>query len=233
MTEPLAHDAGDHTFLAGIDLAVKQDRAALVVIGCSLDDGKVRLAYCRSWQAMEGEEIDLQSVESHILETHRHFHCLRIFYDIHQAALMSQRLRQFGCPMVEQVFAGRALDNMANCLVATFAARQIELYPEPELIADLKSLQIEDRPWGLKLTAPRDRSGHADLGIALAMILPHANKRALQQWSPVKSDPKPSEPYQRFSSRVAEIVRHEGPKVGFRAVPYSARDLVRLERRSR
>ncbi len=63
---------------------------------------------------------------------------------------------------------------MAQRVLEVFKNRTIELYEHPELIHDLKKLNIISRSFGYKLEAASDATGHADLAFAFAIALPAA-----------------------------------------------------------
>jgi hypothetical protein len=202
-----------YVFYAGLDLGVKQDHAAFVVVGKHIGfvergpepepvtlppilaacadlglmdspslpepvykfhpgSGRLRLAYCQSWAPRPGGQIDLTAVETSILETSKRIRLAAVCYDPFQAALMAQRLRRQYVRMEEITFTGANLDGMASAVLETFKAREIDLYDEPDLIADLGKLRIVEKSYGYRLDAPRDESGHADraTGLALAVL---------------------------------------------------------------
>jgi hypothetical protein len=199
-------------FYGGLDLGVKQDHAALVVVGrhvghvergpepepvslppilaACVDLGlvdspglpersyklhpgtnRLRLAYCRSWAPRAGGQIDLEAVELAALATARRLGLTAIFFDPFQAALMAQRLRRQGVRLEEVVFSGQNLDALASGVLEVFKAREIDLYPEPELAQDLAKLRLVERSYGYRLEAARDASGHADRATALALAV--------------------------------------------------------------
>lgn len=162
------------THIQGLDLGIKHDHAALVVLACKPGAGKVRLANVQSWKPGAKGEVDLIAVERAVAEASQKFGSTVTFYDPHQCALMAQRLRKMGFRMEEQPFIGQHLNRMASSLLQVFSSRRIELYRDTELIADLLRLTIVEKPYGYKLEAVSDEFGHADRAIALAIALPTA-----------------------------------------------------------
>lgn len=167
-----------HEFVAGLDLGLKKDHAALVVLAVSGPDQKIRLASCRSWAPdKDTGEIDLRAVEEACWQAEETYRLAALYYDPWQAALMAQRLRDRGLHMVEQAFIGTALNRIALALLEVFKTRTIELYEDHEsklLIKDLSRLQIVQKSYGFKLESSRDDDGHADRATALALALPQA-----------------------------------------------------------
>ena len=57
-------DFREYGFVAGLDLGVKRDHSAMVVLGCHYHSGRVRLALCQSWAPPRGGEVDLTMVQT-------------------------------------------------------------------------------------------------------------------------------------------------------------------------
>lgn len=138
--------------------------------------GRLRLAYCQSWAPRPGKPVDLELVESTVRAIHQRFRPIAICFDPFQAALMAQRLTRRGVRMDEVAFVGKNLDAMASGLLEEFTARNIDLYPDPPLLADLRRLRIAEKSYGHKLEATRDETGHADRATALTLALFGARK---------------------------------------------------------
>jgi hypothetical protein len=162
------------THVQGLDLGIKHDHAALVVLACKPGEGHVRLAYCRSWKPAKGGEVDLIAVQRAVAECTLNYGSTVTFYDPHQCALMAQQLRRIGIRMEEQPFVGQALNRMASTILQVFSSRRIELYRDEDLIRDLLRLTIMEKSYGYKLEAVSDEFGHADRAIALSIALPTA-----------------------------------------------------------
>jgi hypothetical protein len=165
--------AENWTFVAGMDLGVKRDASALVVLGARYGSPRIRLAHCESWIPGSGRNVDLESVYRAVLRAHAIFR-FSLWFDPSQALHMAQRLQRRNVICNEQPFIGQHLDRMASTLLQTFRARTIDLFNDSALIRDLGRLNIEEKSFGYKLSASREVDGHADRGIALAICLPHA-----------------------------------------------------------
>ena len=168
----------DWSFVAGLDLGVCSDHAALVVLGCQQGKNRIALADCRSWTPPKGGQIDLAAIESAIVIVHRRFHLQCLWVDPFQAILMSQNLRRQHLVCEPMDFVGKNLNLMASTLLDVFNSRSIDLYNEPQLIRDLGRLTIVEKSYGYKLESTRDADGHADRATALAIALPAAAKLA-------------------------------------------------------
>lgn len=162
-------------FVGGLDLGIKQDHSALVVVGGHRETQQLRLAYAQSWQPQRGTgKVDLIAVERALLDADRRFGFATCGYDPYQAALMAQRVSLQRVKMQEMTFTGANLNLMASTLLDVFRSRTLRLYRHSALIADLQRLTIEERSYGYRLSATRDERGHADLATALAIALPIA-----------------------------------------------------------
>jgi len=159
-------------YVAGLDLGVKRDHSALVVLGTRPGDGRVAVASVRSWRPGPAGRVDLVEVREAVRRAAEIYGLACVAYDPHQAELMAQELAAAGVPTWEMGFFGRNLDLMASSLMQAFRQRMIDLYNEPELLEDLGRLTIVETRFGYRLTSTADESGHADRAIALAIALP-------------------------------------------------------------
>lgn len=194
--------------IAGLDLGVKQDHSALVIVACNESTLQMRLVYAKSWKPSPTTgKVDLIAVEQDVLNQYRRFGLDTIGYDPYQAALMAQRLEANGVPMQEMTFTGANLTLMASTMIDVFRSRRLELYEHSALIDDLSRLTIEEKSYGYRLSAIRNQSGHADLATALAIALPIAVESAGSPLPPALAgmDGKSSSSYADYwNARLAE-----------------------------
>lgn len=163
------------TVLAGLDLGLKHDHAAWVVLGINPALQRYRLLNCKAWTpAQGGGEVQLPEVEDEILADVRAYNIECMFFDPYQAVAIRQRLTRFGVRAVDVPFTGPNLDLMATRLLYAFRNRAIDLYRDPKLIDDLLRLEIEEKPHGFRITATRDETGHCDRATAMAIVLANA-----------------------------------------------------------
>jgi hypothetical protein len=166
-------------YIAGLDLSVKQDHSALVIIAGDRRTQQLRLAFAQKWAPQRATgKVDLMLIEATTLLLHRKFDFLAAGYDPFQAALMAQRLELQGVPMREMTFTGSNLNLMASTMLDVFRSRRLELYQHPQLLADLGRLTIEEKSYGYRLSATHNEDGHADVATALAIALPIAVEEA-------------------------------------------------------
>ncbi len=174
---PMGREAG-WSFVAGLDLGIKHDHSALVVVAFRRDSQDLRLAYAESWAPHpKTRQVDLIRIEETILSMHQRFDFVTVAYDPYAAQLMAQRLSRQRVPMQEVPFVGKNLNQMASTLLEVFRSRRLRMYPCHKLIADLGRLTIVEKSYGYKLEAVHDQHGHADLATALALCLPAAVAR--------------------------------------------------------
>jgi hypothetical protein len=164
-------------YIAGLDLGIRHDHSALMVLGINFADQKLRVVYWRAWAPRKDREVDLNDVENECILVARRYRLNLLFYDPHQAALMAQRLRKRSVPMKEMTFSRPSnLTKMATCLIQVTEARKLECYDDEDgrLRSDLAKFSIVEKSYGYKLEAVSDETGHADVGTALVICLPYA-----------------------------------------------------------
>lgn len=171
---PASPLADDWAFVAGLDLAVVGDHAALVVLGIERGKNQIILASCEAWAPPRGGQIDLAVVERAIVEAHRKFRLSKLVYDPYQAIATVQSLKRRHIHCEPMNFVGRNLDLMASTLLDVFNSEVIQLYDDSLLRRDLGRLTLTEKSYGWKLESARDATGHADRAIALAICLPAA-----------------------------------------------------------
>jgi hypothetical protein len=74
---------------------------------------------------------------------------------------------------------------MASCLLQSFTERRIDIGDDLLLLQNLRRLSIVEKPWGVKLEAPRGPEGHADIAFAFAISLMPAMDWAMTYIEPI------------------------------------------------
>lgn len=167
---PMGERDPDYRYFAGVDVGIVHDHAAVVLIGRHQRTHRLRLCRVLSWAPPRGGKINLEVVQSSILALHRQFYP-QFMYDKYEMELMVQQLSRQGVWFQPASFSGSAAQEMANSLLEAFGSRSIDLFPHEELVNDLRKLELILKPAGWRLSAARDKSGHADRGIALCLAL--------------------------------------------------------------
>ncbi len=142
----------------GLDLGITNDRAALVVLASSPIEYRIRLVRCQSWAPGPSGQVDLEAVRIAVLQAQYDFRPANVCFDPYARKLMSQQLRRSGVNMVQINFTGKGVERDGHAVLADLPqfARSGCTHDE-ELIRDISRISIEERPFGYKLTAPRER----------------------------------------------------------------------------
>jgi hypothetical protein len=179
------------TFVGALDLGIKRDHSAFVVLGVRAKSQRVRLCWVQHWKPPKGGQVIVADVRNHILDVHRRrFHLRRLVFDPSQCLDTAQQLRRAGMVCDELVLSSKSVQDMiAAAMVEMFRLRQIDLYRHPQLIRDLGRISIQENGFGQqRLTAVRDADGHADVGTALAYGLPFAQRLTFTSRSVSRED---------------------------------------------
>jgi phage terminase large subunit-like protein len=169
-------------FVGGLDLSKRHDRSAFVILGGIHETGRVQLVSVNEWAAGANGKVDFQDIENTIRQARKTYRGLRLRVDPYESEHLCQRLdpkagEEGG--WIEYVPpTGANLTQMANTVLQAFRERTIDLWDHKSLIRDVRKLNIVEKPYGYKLEAPRDETGHADIATAMALALPVALKRA-------------------------------------------------------
>lgn len=159
----------------GLDLGVKHDHSAMVVLAAKPGSGIVKVSEVRSWKPTKTQPVIIETVRNAVRTAFAQYGATACFFDPHQCIDTGQLLRAEGFRMEEVTFAAKSCTEMATAVLQCFTSRTIQLYPHEDLRRDLLKLMIVEKPgWGFKIEAAADEHGHADRAIALAIALPVA-----------------------------------------------------------
>jgi hypothetical protein len=109
----------EQAYIAGLDLGVKFDATALVILSVNPHKRRIELASVDSWKARPGMEVNLLAVLETIRTVDAKFRP-RWFVDPWQASLMIQLMRREGMRVEELPFSAPNLDKMASAVINTF-----------------------------------------------------------------------------------------------------------------
>ena len=73
--------------------------------------------------------------------------------------------------MQEVTFVGPRLQAMATATLEVFNSLAVRLYPEEQLLSDLRKLRVIEKSYGFRLESPRDATGHGDLATVFLLAL--------------------------------------------------------------
>ncbi len=169
-------------YIGGLDLGISHDHSALVILGVNVNERLIKVAWMKSWAPVERKdkkkpEVDLISVKDTCKSMCRVFRCSSLFYDPHQAKLMSQELIRDGIMAREMSFGSPGnLTRMAETLLQVIETHRLACYDDKDglLRRDFGKINIVEKNYGYKIEAVSDEYGHADIGAALVIALPAA-----------------------------------------------------------
>ena len=229
--QPMTGQEPGWSFVAGIDLGVSRDASAVVVLAAGQQgtpqQGRIRLATARLWKPSSGKRVDLIDVERYIRELDRQFRLARVAYDSFQAEHLAQRLeidaqrrrRDQALParttpwLCEVPPTASNLRQIASLTIECFVDRRVQCFAYEPLRADLLKLRCEEKSYGIRLTSPRDDTGHGDsfsaFGVALLVAHEAAGKRKVVVGAMSGSDLDPWESAMARLDREQAELRHE------------------------
>jgi hypothetical protein len=181
---------GQSLYVAGIDASLTSDATGLVVLGVRPGSGKVRLAVAKTWLPRGGRQVDYIEVERVLLELHQRFAIRQVRFDpMLLAGSFAQRMELAGLRLLSVPFNPTAQDILVRQLWRAFAENHVQLYDDPPLLRDLRSLTVVERGLDkLALRLERDAFGHKDTGVAFLLALSAALPIALR-FVPVAGSP--------------------------------------------
>lgn len=181
-------------YIAGLDLGLKRDNAAVSVVAVPEDGkaGKIRLVAHKVWKPLPGEKVNLLDVEKYLLELEQRFGLEYINYDPWQAEHLAQTVeadsgrlsrnvrRHYSAePFMRECPPTPAnLRAQASLCIEFFNDRRVEFYPCPEMERDLRKLRVVEKNNGVRLESPRDGDGHGDLVASWLLALQVAHEVA-------------------------------------------------------
>lgn len=115
--------------------------------------------------------MQIEDIENTVAEIDQRFRLQAVGVDMWQAEYLVQRLQRRNVPVESIAFVPQVLMSMCSAMLEAFAEHNIELSPDKQLIADLHSLKVSERSYGVRLESPRGPSGHGDSATALAICL--------------------------------------------------------------
>jgi hypothetical protein len=169
--------------IAGLDPAFSSDPFGLAILDRVPGDRRLRLALARSWLPQrsssfeERREVEDQTLAQVIAELKR-YRVHQVTTDQYVAPAVMDRLRRAG-------FAIEAVPMTATSKTQAFAelraklySRELELYHNPDLIAELRRLRSRYTAGSSAVINPRVGGSHGDMAQALALAVFRAGQSA-------------------------------------------------------
>lgn len=154
--------------VAGIDIGLKHDASAIIVIG-RLDENTVQLLDHALWVPTRNQTLDLErTVEEMMIIFAKTYRLRACYYDPYQFQRSAQTLRKRGLPMVEYP---QTISNgvaMAMALQNLLTSANLILYPDADIRKHLLNAQIKEHEQGWRIIKYK-QSKKIDLAIAAAM----------------------------------------------------------------
>jgi phage terminase large subunit-like protein len=229
---PATSRNSDCYYVAGLDLGLTRDCAAVVVLAVPRGgkSGRIRLAHNRLWRpsTTTNNKIDLLDIQRHILRLDERFGLEFVAFDPWQAEHLAQTIeadttrrrrnarRRWGKqPFMRDMPPTAAnLRQQASLTIESFQDRRLQLYDCEPLRHDLQKLRVEEKSYGYRLVSPRDGTGHGDTASAFCLALIIAHELAGQKprsctvpFGPHSTNGKTWE--ERFAERQAEWEREQ------------------------
>ena len=160
--------------------------------------GQLRLAYAESWKPLPGRRVSLEDVRRTILRLHEIFDLEGLAVDPAQGEHLIELCEKDNVPVERCIQSVASLQDQALAIIECFQQKTIELYPDSDLIADLKKLQLRDDGRRIRLLSPEMKkrknqdqdeqagTGHGDLasGLSFAVALARSRMSSRQNRTP-------------------------------------------------
>lgn len=163
------------TLAAMVDLGLA-DAPLSVADEITVHPGSGRLKVCKvhTWTPSKGQTVDLLDVAGVVELVAKRFRAV-VSFDPFQAVMLAQQLRSKGVQAVEVGFTPQNLKGMARSMLDAVQDRQIDLFDHPDLLADLRSVRIVEKQYGIRLDSGRKQgeagTRHSDISTALSIAL--------------------------------------------------------------
>lgn len=161
-------------YIGSLDIGVRHDRTALVIVALNLKGERVRVVEVQSWHPKDyGGRVPLRLVRDAIIDVNRRYRGCVIGFDASQAELLSEDVAD-KVVMVRISLSSTYMQQCALTLIKAFHSEKlIETFDSEELLRDLRSVSIVEKNGRWSLVLPRSTEfGHCDAAAALIQILP-------------------------------------------------------------
>jgi hypothetical protein len=152
-------------YVAGIDVAFRSDWFGFAL--SHAEGERVIVDLVRSWKPKPGKAVQFSSTMDSIIEICKHYGCTRAFADQVANEVVKQRLAAAGIVLEQVSTLGRRASGIYSTLRAKTLAGQLELPDNPELVSQLRRLEIVRSSGGGERCEAS--SGHDDVAIAAAL----------------------------------------------------------------
>jgi hypothetical protein len=156
--------------MIGLDIGIKRDSTAIVVVNGEKDNG-VRVDDHKIFLPAPGQPVDLERVEQVLLDYKKKYPNCMIIYDPREMELMAQRLKRLGIRTEEFLQTPSALSALTQNLYDLIRYQRLEVYPNERLRNSVINCVVEEKTTGQRLIRNRSQAKdtHVDVVIALGM----------------------------------------------------------------
>jgi hypothetical protein len=155
------------SYVAGLDVAFRSDWFGFAL--AHADGERVAVDLVRSWKPKPGKAIQFAPVMEEIINVCKHYGCRDAFSDQVANEVIKQRLATEAINLEQVSTLGRRASGIYSTLRAKVLAGQIDLPDNPELIGQLRRLEIVRTSGGGERCEAS--SGHDDVAIAAALAI--------------------------------------------------------------
>jgi hypothetical protein len=157
--------------VAAIDLGFVHDATALTIVGRdAADRDRLRLALARAWRP-EGAPLAFGPTLDEIADLCLEHGVRRVYTDQHHAAAAVERLAARGVHATVVNTTPASKSAMFADLKARLATGTLELYRQPDLLAELRRIETVTTPGAATVRIRRLGSSHGDLATSLALAV--------------------------------------------------------------
>lgn len=176
-------------WVAGLDPAFSRDPFGLALVGRRVSDGRLVLGLTRRWKpkraradagSFEQRRLTEDRVLAEVAELCRRYRAQAVT-DQHAAPAIAARLRRAGVVVRTQAMTAASKTDAFSELRQRLYAGELELYGEPQLLAELRRLRTRYASGRAAVVNPHSGDSHGDQAQALALAV-----WAHRRWSVVE-----------------------------------------------
>jgi hypothetical protein len=163
----------------GFDPSFSRDPAAVAVVGRHPEDrDRLVLAHVQRWVPgqkrywkTKGEQEDQQRLVLDAVANLANYYKAHVVTDQHLPGVVVAGLAERGVSATVRGWTPANKTEAFKALRARVYGRKLELYDEPQLIAELSRLRVNYKPGSAEVVNPRSGDSHGDLAVALALAV--------------------------------------------------------------
>jgi hypothetical protein len=174
------------SWIAGIDPAFSSDPFGLCIVGRHpLDRGRLLLGCARAWTPTRRKPVSLEesrqvedSLLADVAAVCQRFGA-RVVTDQYKSAGVADRLSRFGLYVRTEPMTAPSKDAAFGFLKGRLNDATLELYEQPDLLAELRRLRTKYTAGRSSVVNPRVGRSHGDIAQALALAVYEHDRHGL------------------------------------------------------